>query len=132
MTFKLPVVRQDMYAGWHLTYDGFVDQQGVSRLADEEFISSFLPNLLSFLDIKIISTPSVGAFPYKGTGEEGVMAMCMVSMGYSVIYTWPSHSRFSLDLFSRKAFVDEDAMAYIANSLSVTRRASRFSVRNWP
>jgi len=129
---------QDMYAGWHLTFDAFVKSECSNRLNDSEFLEQMFRDLVDVLDMEILVEPTFKAVPLDPSkvetdlDEGGVTGTVVITTSHLSVHTWPLRKRFSLDVFSCKKFDPEKVEKLVTERLGVTRRALRWIPRNWP
>jgi len=131
-------MRDDLYAGWHLLFDAFVDPEHAERLDDAEFLERLFRDLVEVLDMEILGEPAFKKIPCDPSrldtehDEGGVTGTVIVTTSHLSIHTWPLRKRFCLDVFSCKQFDHLAVERLVRARLRVERRSSRWIPRTWP
>ena len=130
---------QNVFAGWHLTYDGIVHPQAADRLGDVAFLERNFLDLVSLLDMEVLVPPVFKVVPLNpeqmkdDTADEGgVTGTCIITTSHLSIHTWPLRHRFSLDAFSCKNFSKERAIGFLSDRFLVKRSTTHWIERTWP
>lgn len=131
-------MQDDLYAGWHLLFDAFVEPEQTERLGDTEFLERLFRDLVDLLDMEILVEPAFKEVPCDPSkldtdhDEGGVTGTVVVTTSHVSIHTWPLRRRFCLDVFSCKQFDHLQVEALVKERLGVEKRASRWIPRTWP
>jgi len=127
------------FAGWHLTVDALVGSgDPTDRLADVEFLETFLRDLVIHLDMKILGGPYMNVVEPDSKlietqeDEGGVTGCVVITTSHISLHTWPLRNRFSLDIYSCKQFDPDAAKDFITGRLSCTERSINWTQRLWP
>lgn len=130
---------QDLYAGWHLTFDGLVYPEHSFNLNNVEFLERNFLGLVKFLDMEILVPPQFKTVPLNEDGldheyrdDGGITGTCIITTSHLSIHTWPLRHRFSLDIFSCKSFQKESTIEYIKNNFFVRKLSTNWIIRQWP
>jgi len=130
----------NMYAGWHLIFDGVVEPGEASeRLGDVDFLRTAFLDLVAGVGMEILVPPVFKVVPLTPENassdledDGGVTGTCIITTSHISIHTWPLRSRFALDVFSCKEFNSEAVSGFLMDRFNVKTRSFHWIVRNWP
>lgn len=124
-------------AGWNLLYDGHVDPEKSNLLNDRRFLRKFMVDLVEVLGMEVLVEPVLTAVKldkgklWSPEDEGGVTGFCLITTSHISIHTWPIRERFSLDVFSCRAFDKNAVEDFIKERLHVVNRWSHLVDRLW-
>lgn len=125
------------HAGWHVCIDAHVDPKFANLLNDQEYLRLAVVDLIHVLDMELLAGPFVKAVTLDHNltdsphDEGGVSVMTMITTSHLSIHAWPLRSRFSMDIFSCKRFLDTEVDHFVRQRLHVTKRWLHSIPRLW-
>jgi len=127
-----PRSMQDLYAGWHYTYDAVVEAEHAARLIDLDYLRQTLLHVAEAIDMPVLADPVLHDVVLEGDEEDGVSGVVLGAKGHVTVHTWPLRQRLAVDVFSRVRYGHLEVEKMLRDRFNVKMRSSHWIMRNWP
>lgn len=117
-----------MKDGKHLILD-LKDCKNIEKLSNEEYIKSFLLELVKISKMKAITRPNVLYYEHKEKEESGITGFIIIADSHISIHTYPFKKSLYFDLFSCKRFNSQKVINYVQETFGSKRLTKKLIKR---